>query len=93
MRRCLIGDLTTAAAVLSAAAPQDRARLADRLLAEAHAAHLYAKRFAKPHPSWGNGSLMARALANFPKPAHSPDFAALTEILTALARFRTRTAE
>lgn len=93
MRRCLIGDLTTAAAVLSAAAPPDRARLADRLLAEAHAAHLYAKRFAKPHPKWGNGSLMARALAIFPKPAHSTDFAALSEILTALARFRTRAAE
>lgn len=93
MRRCLIGDITTAAAVLSAAAPPDRARLADRLLAEAHAAHLYAKRFAKPHPRWGNGSLMARALAIFPKPALNTDFAALTEILTALSRFRSRTAE
>ncbi len=93
MRRCLIGDITTAAAVLSAAAPPDRARLADRLLAEAHAAHLYTKRFAKPHPRWGNGSLMARALAIFPKPAQNTDFAALTEILTALSRFRSRTAE
>ena len=93
MRRCLIGDLTTAAAVLSAAAPPDRARLADRLLAEAHAAHLYAKRFAKPHPRWGNGSLMARALAIFPKQPQSIDFAALGEILTALARFRSRIAE
>lgn len=93
MRRCLIGDITTAAAALSAAAPPDRPRLADRLLAEAHAAHSYAKRFAKPHPDWGNGSLMARALAVLPRSGGSTDFAAMAEILAALARFRTRCIE
>lgn len=93
MRRCLIGDITTAAAALSAAAPPDRPRLADRLLAEAHAAHAYAKRFAKPHPAWGNGSLMARALALLPCASAPADLAALTEILAAITRFRGRCIE
>jgi hypothetical protein len=93
MRRCLIGDITTAAAALTAAAPPDRPRLADRLLAEAHAAHSYAKRFARPHPLWGNGSLMARALALRPHRANSTDLAAMADILAALARFRTRCGE
>ncbi|OYU39209.1 MAG: hypothetical protein CFE33_12435 [Pseudorhodobacter sp. PARRP1] len=61
MRRCLPGDLFEAAALLAASsAPQT---LLDRLLDQADAAHRYAKRFGRAHPLWGNGSLMARALA------------------------------
>jgi hypothetical protein len=93
MRRCLIGDITTAAAALAAVAAPDRAALAERLIHQAHAAHHYMKRHAKPHPAWGNGSLMARALAAHspftPNPA-SPDLAALAVVLAALTRFRTR---
>ena len=62
MRRLLIGDLLAAARVLAPVAPAGRGRVMDRLLREAHAAHLYAKRFGRDHPLWGNGSLMARAL-------------------------------
>lgn len=92
MRRCLIGDITTAAAVLAATPAARRAPLATRLIAEAHAAHHYAKRMARPHPAWGNGSLMARALAMRAPPAEI-DLAALTEVLAALTRFRARQTE
>lgn len=61
MRRCLPGDLFEAAGLL--AASSDPAALISRLLDQADAAHRYAKRFGRAHPAWGNGSLMARALA------------------------------
>ncbi len=61
MRRCLPGDLFEAAALL--AASTDPSALITRLLDQADAAHRYAKRFGRAHPQWGNGSLMARALA------------------------------
>ena len=63
MRKCLIGDLLEAAALVAAAPlPRQRA-LARQLLDQAHVAHCYAKRYGRAHPRWGNGSLMARALA------------------------------
>ena len=65
MRRVLIGDLLAAAAVIGAAA--DPAQTSRSLIAEADAAHRYAKRFGRPHPEWGNGSLMARAAATQPR--------------------------
>lgn len=52
-----------AAALVAAAAPEQRSGLIRQLLDKADAAHRYAKRFGRPHPIWGNGSLMARALA------------------------------
>lgn len=61
MRRCLPGDLLSAAACIAAADTAEWRPLADRLLTEADAAHRYAKRFGRAHPVWGNGSLMARA--------------------------------
>ncbi|WP_426033492.1 hypothetical protein [Cypionkella sp. TWP1-2-1b2] len=61
MRRCLPGDLFEAASLLAACS--DPAALITRLLDQADAAHRYAKRFGRAHPTWGNGSLMARALA------------------------------
>lgn len=63
MRRVLLGDLIAAARCIAGAAPPDRARLAARLIAEADAAHRYAKRLGRPHPQWGMGSLEARAQA------------------------------
>ncbi len=65
---------------------------AARLLAEADAAHRYAKRHGRPHPMWGNGSLMARAMAD--PPTIPPNFscptslAAFHAIITALTNFR-----
>ena len=56
MRRVLIGDLLALAAYLEAA-PQEGAQA---VLAEVHAAHRYMDRFRRPHPRWGNGSLMSR---------------------------------
>ena len=61
MRRCLPGDLFEAAALL--AASTEPSLLISRMVDQADAAHRYAKRFGRAHPIWGNGSLMARALA------------------------------
>lgn len=63
MRRILSGDLIAAAAVLAAAPLTERAALAGQILAQAHAAHAYFKRFGHPHVLWGDGSLLTRALA------------------------------
>lgn len=62
MRRVQIGDLLALAGAV-ARQPAD-AGLAVRLCREAHAAHLYAKRFGRLHPHWGNGSLMSRVHAS-----------------------------
>lgn len=61
MHLLLLGDLIAGARVILAVPPQVRAGVVEKLLAQAHAAHLYQKRFARPHPLWGNGSLMGRA--------------------------------
>lgn len=91
MRRVLIGDLLVAADHL-AALPAARRRPAIELwLDEAHAAHRYMRRFGRPHPRWGTGSLMARVLAEGARPApatEAVDFAALAVVAAALARFR-----
>lgn len=80
MRRCLPGDLFEAAALL--AASTDPSALIKSLLDQADAAHRYAKRFGRAHPQWGNGSLMARALAET-GPRHNPLHSA--RFLSALA--------
>ena len=59
MRRVLVGDVLALAAVMHR---HPDPALAARLLAEAHAAHRYFRRFGRPHPQWGNGSLMGRTL-------------------------------
>lgn len=59
MRRLQIGDLLAGAGYLVA----HPAAGADAILAEAHAAHRYFRRFQSPHPTWGNGSLMSRCLS------------------------------
>lgn len=79
MRRILIGDLLAAAFVIGAAV--DPAQTTQALIAEADAAHRYAKRFGRPHPRWGNGSLMARALV---APLRTGDLSS-PQILDALA--------
>lgn len=64
MRRVLPADLMLGAAYVAAHGGTPAA--ATRLVDEAHAAHRYAKRFGRPHPRWGSGSLMGRALADGP---------------------------
>jgi len=61
MLTVLIGDVMATARVLRAVDAKAAPQLLDRMLAEAHAAHLYRKRTGRAHPVWGNGSLMARA--------------------------------
>jgi serine O-acetyltransferase len=56
MRRVLMGDVLALAAHLSGDPQAD----SGRYLAEVHAAHRYMRRFGRPHPHWGNGSLMSR---------------------------------
>lgn len=85
MRKCLLGDIITAAAVLRPNSPLSAADM----IHQAHAAHKYAKRLGRPHPKWGNGSLMARALAIDPIPG-PVDLAALATITLALLQFRRR---
>lgn len=92
MRRCLIGDILAAASVLPAADLLQMQISGARLIAEADAAHRYAKRLGRPHPAWGNGSLMARAMAeplvhtaNFSCPAFLRAFNAIG---AALIQFR-----
>ena len=68
MRRVHLGDLLAGGRFL-AANPQHPAA---RLLEETHAAHRYFRRFGRPHPRWGDGSLMARCLGPGQAAALSP---------------------
>ncbi len=61
MRAVLMGDIIATARALLVVQPEDRARVLARIFCEAHAAHHFYKRKGRPHPEWGNGSLMARA--------------------------------
>lgn len=61
MRTTMLGDIIAAARVLLAITPGAYPVAIDRMLAEAHFAHQYFKRLGRPHPLWGNGSLMGRA--------------------------------
>lgn len=93
MRRALIGDLLAAARVISDQPPHLRGMVMDRLIYQAHAAHRYMVRFGRPHRQWGDGSLMARALAergNCDPGADICDFAALSVVAAHLAAFRKR---
>lgn len=93
MKRCLPGDLLAAAALVAAAAPGQRLGMIGQLLDQADAAHRYAKRFGRPHPIWGNGSLMARARAGGPRAANlgSEEFLSSLAALAAELAARKRT--
>lgn len=91
MRLCLLDDLLCGARALALIAPQRRAAFAATLLDQAHAAHAYAKRFRRPHPRWGNGSLMARALAEQGTMAGpKPGFEDIFIMAAAIAAFQSR---
>jgi hypothetical protein len=63
MRRVMMGDAIAAALVLRAVPEGARAACFAAMLARAHAADLWRKRLGRVHPEWGNGSLMALAMA------------------------------
>lgn len=88
MRRCMIDDLLVGAGRLAAEPRQGQFALASRLVQDAHAAHHYMRRLGRPHPRWGNGSLMARALCDGPV-VHAPlCLDALAVMASVVARFR-----
>ncbi len=92
MRPVLPGDLVAAGRALLAAPPGERAGLARRLLRDADAADRFRKRLGRAHPEWGNGTLMAAALARpvAPEPRlDAPDYLRCQiEMLSALLERR-----
>ncbi|MFZ9200573.1 MAG: hypothetical protein ACO22Z_14670 [Paracoccaceae bacterium] len=88
MRRCLLDDLLAGAARLAAAPPSLRPDLAQRLILEAHAAHHFMRRFGVPHPRWGNGSIMARALGDAAPTGRPLCLQSLALMALAVAAFR-----
>lgn len=67
MRPVLLSDLTAVARALLRAPYAERQVLCARIIFEAEMADRFARRLRKPHPQWGNGTLIAasaqRALA------------------------------
>jgi hypothetical protein len=63
MRPVGLGDLVAAAGALAAVPPARRGALMVRLLAQAQAADAFRRREGRMHPVFGNGTLMAAALA------------------------------
>lgn len=88
MRRCLLGDLLAAADHLAALPEAARPAAMVRLMDQAHAAHAYHRRFGRPHPLWGDGSLMARAGAATHRGRDAVDLGALALAAAALHDFR-----
>lgn len=89
----MLDDLLAGAKTLSQSAPEARPALATRLLYEAHAAHHYMRRMGKPHPRWGNGSLMARALCGGFWQTDALCMASLAVMAQAIVRFRAENAQ
>ena len=91
MQPLVIGDVLAAARALLAVPPGRRAALCLRLYAEAERADAHRRRTGRPHPRWGDGSLMGAALRRRPpgEPALSdPAFrACLVAVLLAADRY------
>lgn len=60
MRTILIGDIIAAARAILVLPAAEQVCFLHVMLGQAHAAHLFHKHKKRPHPKWGNGSLMAR---------------------------------
>jgi hypothetical protein len=67
MRQIMIGDIIAVARSVLGQQSADRAGTVQALLDHAHIADKVMKRLGRPHPLWGNGSLLA-ACAAHPKP-------------------------
>ncbi len=68
MRPILHSDVTAAARALMAVPASERKGLCLRLLKEADWADRFTRRLGKPHPFWGNGTLLAAARQHPLKP-------------------------
>lgn len=94
MRPVLHTDLITAASALLTVPRGQRWRAARDLVMQADAADRYRQRTGKAHADWGNGTLMAAALARGVAPERrpdDPDYAeALILVLEALRIWRLR---
>lgn len=84
----MLDDLVAGAARLAHTLPDQRMGLAAQMLYEAHAAHHYFKRFHRPHPVWGNGSLMTRALKGGPWQHRPVCFTSMAIMAAAVAKFQ-----
>ncbi|WP_267139209.1 DUF7742 family protein [Anianabacter salinae] len=84
------GDVVAAARVLKGVPGSLRAALLVRLLRQTEAADRFRRAQGRLHPLWGDGSLMAAALARRPGPEPHLDDAdycdCLALVFTALAR-------
>jgi serine O-acetyltransferase len=92
MRALQVGDLIAVARVLILRERHEWRALVQMFLQQAHAAHAFHKRRRRPHPQWGNGSLMARAntevFAPQPRDGDADFLAALQHCLAAIAAWR-----
>jgi hypothetical protein len=74
MRPVLQMDVTSAARALLDVAPDARPACIRRLIDRADAADRYRRRTRRAHPLWGNGTLMAAAMArSLPRQPRSDD--------------------
>lgn len=90
MRPALHGDVVAAARAIYGFPKKDRAGALRRLVRAATWAERFRRTHHRPHPYWGDGSLMAAALAEDPPPEprlNDPDYCdCLVLVLQALAR-------
>ncbi len=93
MREVGLMDLDLATRVLLAAPRAARAEMAAELIADAHTADLWRKRFSSAHPNGGTGSLYAQA-SLYPRAGSGQSSAvycaALSTLLRALDAWRNR---
>jgi hypothetical protein len=96
MRALQMGDLIAVARVLIFRDRVEWAGLVKRFLFDAHVAHAFHKRRLRPHPVWGNGSLMARANAEIfapqPRDGDADFLAALQMSISVIADWRAQRA-
>lgn len=84
MRPARLGDATAAARVLLARPEGRWPWVMARMLAEARAADGRVRARGRPHPRWGDGSLMAAALRRRPGPEPALDDARFRRALVAV---------
>lgn len=95
MRPVLHTDLLMAARAVRCVPTASRAERLAQWLREAHWADRYRKRLGRAHPHWGNGSLLARAMAEPLAQPSWPDngeLVALAEVIAAVLGWRGRMA-
>lgn len=92
MRPVLHSDVTSAARAVMAVPKQARVRFCARLLQQADWADQFTRRLGKPHPRWGNGTLLAAAKAHVLRPESTfddPEYSAAFQIVLAQLVART----